>query len=64
MKYFKYFLMPFLFIVLSAKSQTKNIKNATALQYFIKEYLFKINTNIGRLIYSYYLFLNEKSNYL
>jgi hypothetical protein len=45
MKYFKYFLIPFLFIVLSAKSQTKNINNGTALQYFIKEYLFKGDSN-------------------
>ena len=34
-----------MFIVLSAKSQTTNINNGTALQYFIKEYQFDGDTN-------------------
>jgi hypothetical protein len=34
-----------IFIFLGAKSQTKNINNAIALQYFVKEYLFKGDSN-------------------
>lgn len=41
----KYILFISVLIVLSAKSQTKNINNGTALQYFIKEYLFKGDSN-------------------
>jgi len=43
----KYFLFISVFIVLSAKSQTKNINSGTALQYFIKEYLLKGDSNKG-----------------
>ena len=41
----KYILFISVLIVFSAKSQTKNINNGTALQYFIKEYLFKGDSN-------------------
>ena len=41
----KYLLFLSVLIVFSAKSQTKNINNGTALQYFIKEYQFDGDTN-------------------
>ena len=43
----KYLLFLSVIIVFSAKSQTKSINNGTALQYFIKEYLFKGDSNKG-----------------
>ena len=44
-KSFKYLFLILIFIFLGAKSQTKNINNAIALQYFVKEYLFKGDSN-------------------